>query len=248
MSTFNARRLQRAALWGSLCVVLGAATSVGVAWTAALACTEARLTGTGQRGAFLSKERQRWIVWSTRSAPGTLEVMTGTDCDGGPMDSCGPGRVAIAYELLGTTDCVDVRRPPAEIPGIDGRDLNSADFAFGWPAKSLWCESPMTVAGCFMMNNRPVEHVITINRSWLGLAPRGPIPGLPDGVPTGVLARGMLINTVTYAAAWFGLLFVPVRIRRRMAAKAGLCRACRYDLRGLTPGAPCPECGTPLKQ
>lgn len=234
-----------AAKWALLCASFGSVTSVVVAWVAALACTEPRLTSTGRSGAFLSRERQSWIVWSTRSGPGTLEIMTGTDCDGGPTRSCGPGRVAIAYEMRGTTDCVEIRRPPAEIPGIDRRDINSSDFAFGWPTKNLWCESPMTVAGCFVMNNRPVEHVLKFRRSWLGLAPRVPFSGLPDGLPTGVLTRGMLVNTATYAAAWFGLLFVPARIRRRMAAKTGLCPACRYDLRGLTPGAPCPECGTP---
>jgi hypothetical protein len=32
-------------------------------------------------------------------------------------------------------------------------------------------------------------------------------------------------------------------LHRRRAARAGTCPRCRYDLSGLPPGAPCPECG-----
>ncbi len=34
---------------------------------------------------------------------------------------------------------------------------------------------------------------------------------------------------------------------KRFRREAWQCRACRYDLRGLAPGTPCPECGRPAR-
>jgi hypothetical protein len=53
-------------------------------------------------------------------------------------------------------------------------------------------------------------------------------------VPLWVPAIGALVLT---AVPWR----LDALARRR--ARAGLCPKCRYDLRGLSVGAPCPECG-----
>ncbi len=63
------------------------------------------------------------------------------------------------------------------------------------------------------------------------------------GLPTGILPLGFAANTTIYAAAWFALFSIPAFIRRGVAARRGLCRKCAYDLRGISAGAPCPECG-----
>jgi hypothetical protein len=44
-------------------------------------------------------------------------------------------------------------------------------------------------------------------------------------------------------AAYFWLSEISA-IRRRRRVKAGVCPGCRYDRRGLTADAKCPECGT----
>jgi hypothetical protein len=64
----------------------------------------------------------------------------------------------------------------------------------------------------------------------------GSIPLLPEPL-------GFTVNTALYSAAWSGLLTLPVLTRRALRRRRGLCPRCAYDLKGLPPGSPCPECG-----
>lgn len=56
--------------------------------------------------------------------------------------------------------------------------------------------------------------------------------------------RGLILNTLFYAAIWWALLAIPRLIRRTLRVRRGLCPRCAYDMRGLT-NAHCPECGPP---
>ncbi len=55
----------------------------------------------------------------------------------------------------------------------------------------------------------------------------------------GGFAANTAVNLGVVGLLWYGLTSVR-RLRRR---RAGRCPACAYDLRGLPPGTPCPECG-----
>ncbi len=59
-------------------------------------------------------------------------------------------------------------------------------------------------------------------------------------LPYSPISRGLLLNTLFYAALWaVPLVLIPWFVRRRRA-RLGLCIACKYELAGL---AICPECG-----
>lgn len=104
-------------------------------------------------------------------------------------------------------------------------------FESGFPFRSSWGWKRVNLTGPpFVLEE---GGLITLR----GL-PRGPdhvLPYLP-------LWRGLILNTLFYAAIWWALLAVPRLIRRTRRARKGLCRSCGYDMRGLA-NTPCPECG-----
>ena len=61
-------------------------------------------------------------------------------------------------------------------------------------------------------------------------------------IPTHILWSGAIINTLVYAAVWFGLIIAPGAARRTVRRRRGRCVQCGYDLRGEFEKG-CPECG-----
>jgi len=67
---------------------------------------------------------------------------------------------------------------------------------------------------------------------------------LTDGrsLPLKPIFPGFLVNTLFYAAIWFGIFFGVAALRRFIRKKRGRCVKCSYDLRGQFDKG-CPECG-----
>lgn len=66
-------------------------------------------------------------------------------------------------------------------------------------------------------------------------------------IPLRPIPRGLALNTIFFGAAW-GLVFLTLaRVRGATRRRRRRCPACNYDLRGLTVGARCPECGKPRR-
>lgn len=51
-------------------------------------------------------------------------------------------------------------------------------------------------------------------------------------------------DTAIYTVLWVAALAGFAELRRRRRRALGKCPNCLYNLRGLPPGSPCPECGT----
>jgi hypothetical protein len=68
------------------------------------------------------------------------------------------------------------------------------------------------------------------------------------GLPLFPLWPGFALNTIFYAALAWILWQIPLALRRHRRRRAGRCTRCNYDLKGLPPGSPCPECGTKPKK
>jgi len=73
-------------------------------------------------------------------------------------------------------------------------------------------------------------------------------PGLGDRrIPLRPLWLGLAADTTLFATlAWVGSQ-LPSAIRRRKRRRAGRCIRCGYDLAGLSPGTPCPECANQVR-
>jgi len=71
---------------------------------------------------------------------------------------------------------------------------------------------------------------------------RGPNPEDVTPLPVRPIWPGFLIDTLFYAAIWFGGFFAPGMAKRAIRRKRGRCPRCGYDLRGDL-AAGCSECG-----
>ena len=65
----------------------------------------------------------------------------------------------------------------------------------------------------------------------------------PRVFPLRPLWQGFLLNTALYSTLWLSLLLALTTLRRATRRHRNLCPTCAYDLKGLPPHSPCPECG-----
>lgn len=67
----------------------------------------------------------------------------------------------------------------------------------------------------------------------------------PSMIPLTPIWKGLVVNSVLYAAFLWLLLAGPSAVRQRWRQRQGLCRRCGYDLHGAA-HTKCPECGLPV--
>ncbi|MFO0836383.1 MAG: hypothetical protein U0638_15560 [Phycisphaerales bacterium] len=61
-------------------------------------------------------------------------------------------------------------------------------------------------------------------------------------IPHSPIWHGLVADITVFGVLWFVLLSLG-DARRILRTRRGLCTRCAYDLKGLSPGSPCPECG-----
>ena len=235
------------------CLVLGAGTSVLVAWgialgtaedddgaptpfsliepdtrayeSPAIAPVEYRKAHVGQRSAI--GRRARWIG-NTNSIPkGTTFVQGQSILD--------EWRAEVAAETLPFPDRFlswgELDRPLNEL-------TLRRQYAFGFPCPAMWYERSggLGIFGSALRLHGGYEIAEKLGRTRTGLESHPAIPLRP-------VWMGLLLNTLVYAGA-YGAIWGAWRLHRRGGdRRAGLCPHCRYDLRGVPAEGPCPECG-----
>ena len=215
-------------------LLLGAVTTVGVAWSSAL-WVDSMATPRHERG-ITAPDHPRWRVFRTTSRSATHIQSYATrrpyprgqlpaDATPEEVDTWLQGEaVRVPSDLVTAPYWSRTSDPPVE---TDYQAGGLWEEARGWPMRSLMWVWPRK------------ESDTLIRALNLGDV-QGPV-GIPRALPLQPIWPGFAINTLTYAAVLW-LPFAPFTIRRVIRRRRGRCIKCGYDLRHAEHQA-CPECG-----
>jgi hypothetical protein len=218
-----------------LCLLLGAVTTVAVAWVLAYALVSApmRLEAEYHREASYAR-----VTYRTSYGLTVAEVFVWRLVDGEipEEESDSPKKIAeISRRPLGAAA---TRRAAESVTRGDLFCIWQYD-ARGWPWPCLWYEWNRGSTAADPLGDTPGAFQIdAIQR------PRArTVSNYPLALPYRPLWPALLGDTAVYSAAWAVLLFGPGAVRRGLRSRKGRCTRCGYDLRAAPAGAPCPECG-----
>jgi hypothetical protein len=241
------RCMMRAGLMAAVLLLLGFLTSVGVAWGLAM-----RLPHPGWEVQSFESEiyEDRWISLSELRAFGVTR-RTWFSLAGNPS-------------MSGTTPIVEGSEVPRASPRLktlrsspalaqwgrgsqallDPRSVRrfGDERASGWPLLAGWCGLDWLEAVPSGFTVHCQGGILFTPWRSTRMAQR-PNLGACRALPVRPIWPGVAADTAVYAGVWWLLLLAPGQLRRRLRRRRGRCTRCGYDLTGLTPGAPCPECG-----
>ncbi|MEZ6235518.1 MAG: hypothetical protein R3B68_15135 [Phycisphaerales bacterium] len=235
------KRLLRTGRHVAVFLLLGAATTVGVAWGLA-AWGPTRV----MQHLSMTGDRQHRTEVLELEAPGVCRRLRETQH---PLSrSLGPfGSYPWRVDPRSPRGYVARDLAPWGVVGSSTEAGRMADDARGWPMLAMW--SAWRLTWTRQPGKLPAQAVVTVfNGIRINAKPGGPrrsvfrddaaykaLPLMP--IPTGFAA-----NTAFYAAAWGIIAFGAIGLRRLHRSRRGRCPRCGYDLRGL-PEPGCPECG-----
>ncbi len=252
---YTSRMMRRWILRSLLCLLLGAITTIAVAWGIAyFGSWEIPLLPDEAELVFHAEDRLTdHVIVSRWSHFGTTTVWVTKGLGGsGMISEADLGEIAPAW----CAEKVQVRR--LEPMGTSQRAWSFFEGR-GWPAVALSCEQ----RGLFVTPAAGAQQAGIIG----GIETDRPTTNINVGqyiqpfriLPYVPIWPGLVINTLFYAAIWFGVFFGFTGAKRFLRAKRGRCPRCGYDLRGqrmeeshphpnpLPPSRGgsirCPECG-----
>lgn len=220
-------------------LLLGAMTTVAVAWGLALSVDTIVHPGlqTLRRSPGVQWAVQEFARWGVRS-----EVWVPIDWAGRTGESITEfdARVNATTNTLGMPVSSDTPQilPMARLGMSQAESIELIEHRRGWPLLALGCatlhrfddgeDDRQTLYGFAYRPGRPAAWDVDLVH-----------------LPLKPLFPGFYANTLLFAAAFWAVLFWrPLRRRRRIAR--GQCPACAYSLAGLPAGTDkCPECGSP---
>ena len=123
---------------------------------------------------------------------------------------------------------------PASLPDFNH---SGEDAAFGFPLPCLWYRVVSPLKGNVTYGG-PVEGGILVSGQ-----PTSRGTGNYHALPLRPIWIWLLADLALWTCCWWALLFAFSALRTSRRRRRGLCTRCAYDLRGLAPNAPCPECG-----
>ena len=240
----------------SLWLLLGVATTVGVAWGGALVSPQFQ---------FLYQMIYRYASWEMRADRTAMSVQV---VSSGNYDPDAASRAAKLLQRLpgnehdevDILDRVPFEERAAQLPSwgaftrVTRSTMPTGNWSergecYGWPLPAMWnfhrrMNGVTDVVGITIQRARSSAMRITDDEVRIERTRSGQRGSLL--LPTRVYWPGFLIDTLCYAAAWcvllVGLRAGVMMTRRTIRKRRGQCMNCGYDLRGDRAGG-CPECG-----
>ncbi|MGH7130639.1 MAG: hypothetical protein ACREJO_01650 [Phycisphaerales bacterium] len=216
------------------CLALGLLTSVAIAWIAA--STPATLDGDAERLQARGLDSRRRTIVELSLARRTTLFGTRTSCK--LTGAATPVKITVFDQPL-----PGWARQAAE-PWLTGRRITPPDE---------YCDARMICATGFPF--RCAQYTYTLPQSvpsaWLqttrgvaaGAFEIARSTGTPTRLPFIPIWPGLLLNTLCFATTWWLIHAIAAQARRSRRHRRNLCLNCGYPRAGLTPAAPCPECG-----
>ena len=225
-------------------IVLGAVTTVAVAWVGAY--FETAFSGNSITQSLVFDDfaasyfmDEGWIItrvgidWRPYQR-GSSTILFGIDARTGRRQAKVP-----AWSHAWLTE--RPKRPPGTWSNRGG-ESTLHEFAAGWPCRAVWSD-------CDEASHEPKTFAITFPSSRGGITlpfhnlSIGKISVvLPRSLPYRPLMLGFAADTALFGLLWALVLLVPAA-RRGYRDKRNRCVSCGYDRRGLpSDETPCPEC------
>ena len=229
-------------------LMLGAATTVVVAWSFALARPELGADATMLRtssNVFDSPVLTSFILWCPPGGKCAPPV-TGSVCYIGEPPTRAQllaehdERLSIMRRRVGhLAPIVDAALEVYDDPRSPAYFKSSMTgavcvVAAGYPFRCLWFQ-----AGMLQGQMPPGEPAICFDHANLN-----DNQFFPRALPLRPLLVGFVSNTLIYGIALFAGSTGFLRLRKFVRVRSGRCPICSYDLRATAAGDACPECGT----
>lgn len=144
---------------------------------------------------------------------------------------------------LSRLECVSRLPPGWSFPNEEQTSAQSV--AFGWPWPSMHSIFHIGTLSTSLTHVWHLQQTTSPLKVYFLYWKDGTANGVrPLALPTGIIPEPFAGSSMLYAASWWTLFLGLSRARAWNRRRRGLCGGCAYDLRGLEPGAVCPECGT----